>query len=330
MGGDAPPQSLFPAVLQALETLTDAHSFLVIATQAVIDQLLPLVEQACLPEKRHTIAFHMVNETISMADKPLEAVRRKKGSSLVVGVRLLKKKHLSALVSCGNTGALVAATALALPMLPGIERPGLLAQLPTLKSDLVVLDVGGNVQSKARHLVQFARFGAAYQRVAKKIAKPKIGLLNIGSESKKGTQEIRQAHETLSLDAQTNSSLMQFVGNIEARDIFGGDIDVLVTDGFTGNVLLKAAEGVASFIFTALGQSVSGTESATVTSLLESVQRRFNYAEYPGAIVCGVDGVVLKAHGNSSSKALLQSIFEASKLVEQQTILSIKKIMKNA
>jgi glycerol-3-phosphate acyltransferase PlsX len=320
MGGDSPPESLFPAVLEAVKAFDSSYSFLVIATKIVVDQLLPQVEHADLSKYSHAIQFHIVPEAIAMDDDPLDAVRKKKESSLMVGIRLLKKGAISAFVSCGNTGALVAATALLLPKLPGMERPGLLALLPTLQQDIAVLDVGGNVRCKARHLVQFARFGASYQHLIAGIELPKVGLLNIGAESKKGTQETRQAYEILKNETSNSA---HFVGNVEARDIFTGNVHVLITDGFTGNVLLKAAEGVASFVFTALGNAAQ-KESTEIQTLLDNVQKQFNYTEYPGAIVCGIDGVVLKSHGNSSSKALFYSIQQAAKLVEQKIIPRLK------
>jgi phosphate acyltransferase len=329
MGGDSPPDMLFPAVLQAAERLGVSHSLLVIATKAVVDHLANLINVSKYsPANQASINFHIVADSIAMADEPLGAVRRKKEASLVVGMRLLKKRQLDAFVSCGNTGALIASAALSLPMMSGMKRPALLALLPTERKSVAVLDIGGNISCKARHLVQFAYLGAAYQRALNGIEIPSIGLLNVGVESTKGTTEVRQAYEALKTQCENFASQekgprMTFVGNIEGRDVFKGIVDVLVTDGFTGNVLLKTAEGVASFIFGALNQIIKESDFPFAASL-EDFQKQFNYAEYPGAIVCGVDGVVVKVHGSASAKALLSSILGAARCVQKQAVALIK------
>jgi phosphate acyltransferase len=334
MGGDKPPDVLFEAIIQAAEQLDDSHSLLVIATKSVVN-LLSRLELPALSAKqlsvrqRARIEFHVVADAISMGDEPLGAVRRKKGSSLVVGIRLLKKRRIDAFVSCGNTGALVASSTLSLPMLPGVSRPALLAVLPTEKGSVAVIDVGGNVSCKAHHLVQFARLGAAYQRSIQGIECPLVGLLNIGVESKKGTTEVRQAYEILKTQCQELAAKgitprLHFLGNVEGREVFQGAVDVLVTDGFTGNVLLKTTEGVASFIFNSLQETLKDHSSEIVMNTLSDLQKHFNYAEYPGAIVCGVDGIVVKCHGNSSAKALLSSIRGAITLVKKRVITLIK------
>lgn len=321
MGSDSPPSQLFQAVLQAASNLDRTFQLVVIATKTYTDQFaVQILKQG---PHQASIVFQTVAETIAMTEDPLRAVRRKKEASLTVGMRLLKKKQLSAFVSCGNTGALIASAALSLPMLPGVSRPALLASLPTERGNVAVLDVGGSVACKARYLVQFAYLGAAYQRAVQGIEVPKVGLLNIGSESKKGTEEVRQAYELLKghcldLAAQGMAPRMHFVGNIEGRDIFKGSVDVLVTDGFTGNVLLKTVEGTASFIFNSLVNILK--ESAALNEL----EKQFNYAEYPGAIICGVEGVLIKTHGNASTKALYSSIIGAANCITKNLIAQLK------
>jgi glycerol-3-phosphate acyltransferase PlsX len=324
MGGDSPPQVLFEAVQLAAEQLGPSYSLLVIATKSVVDQLA--LSHRCTPSEksRAPIEFHIVADTITMGDEPLGAVRRKKGSSIVVGIRLLKKKLIQAFVSIGNTGALVASATLSLPMLPGIKRPALLTVLPTASKFVAVLDVGGNVSCKALHLVQFAHLGAAYYQAIYGIRKPVVSLLNIGIESKKGTKEVCQAYGILKTESQDPSCPMQFLGNIEARQVFQGVVDVLVTDGFTGNVLLKTTEGVAEFIFGFLNQTLEAQHITSLKNSLDDLQKHFSYDEYPGAFVCGVDGIVVKCHGYSSVKALLNGIKGAVDLVEKQVIERIK------
>ena len=277
------------------------------------------------PSLNALFSFQPMAETIAMSDHPLGAIRRKRNSSLVVGMRMLKKRQLDAFISCGNTGALIASAALSLHKLPGVKRPALLATLPTMRGSVAVLDVGGNVSCKSLHLLQFAFLGTAYQAAVSAIALPRVGLLNIGSESKKGTEEVRQAYELLKSDPRAQS-VMQFVGNVEGRDIFKGVVDVLVTDGFTGNVLLKTAEGVASFIFEKLGEVVQGS---AFTDAFGEMKTHFNYNEYPGAIVCGVEGIVIKIHGGAAPKTMYNSILAAAQAVRKEHVGRLKAKLKS-
>jgi len=330
MGSDSDPHLLFNAVLHAAACLDNSYSLLVIATKSVVDQLSSQIKASPQPAKQAPISFREVADTISMSDDPLGAIRRKKESSLVVGMRLLKKRQLNAFVSCGNTGALIASAVLSLPVLPGISRPALLATLPTEKGPITVLDVGSAVACKAHNLVQYAHLGAAYQRAIRGVETPTIGLLNVGVESKKGTTEVRQAYEILkqqqeAVEAKGGPLDMRFVGNVEGRDVFKGGVDVLVTDGFTGNIFLKTAEGVADFIFEALEKTLKPEAVSHLKGTLEELKRHFNYVEYPGAMVCGVDGIVIKVHGNGSVKALYNSIIGAAHCVQKQVIPNIKK-----
>lgn len=321
MGGDNPPELLFPAVLQAVEQVNFGHFLHVIATKQSIIQLYSLFPSLLSSEIFPFICFQECEEVVSMADDPLESVRHKKNSSLALGMRLLKKRSIDALVSCGNTGALIASAAIHLPLLSGISHPALLLTLPTEKGPVAILDVGGNVLNTAFHLVDFAFFGAAYQHAVYGIKTPRVGLLNVGIESYKGTTEVRQAHEILKSHCQgALADSMCFSGNIEGRDLFKGVVDVLVTDGFTGNVLLKTAEGVASFIFDVLQDKLNACGVPAFESVFKDLKKQFNYAQYPGAIVCGIDAVVIKVHGNANAETLLISIFSAIDCLEKQVI----------
>ena len=329
MGSDNPPNNLFNAVLQAANKLGVSYTLVVIATKPVIDELSPLLAELKKTKGSAAIVPKIVSDTIFMSDDPLEAVRRKKGSSVMVGMRMLKKHQIDAFVSCGNTGALVAGAAISLPRLEGVSRPALLAMLPTQKGSVAVLDVGGNISYKAHHLVQFACLGAAYQRAIHGIEIPTVGLLNVGSEAKKGTKEVRQAYSLLKARSQELSDseeppYMNFIGNIEGADVFKGAVDVLITDGFTGNVLIKTAEGVASLIFHTLMEICQRDTVVKFEQVAAELQKQFNYAEYPGAIVCGIDGIVIKVHGSASPKAFLSSILGAADCIQKQVIARIK------
>lgn len=330
MGGDKPPHLFFSAILQAAETLASSlDSLLIIATHGVIEQFSALLHRREHAHVRNLIHFKSVADTITMTDNPLGAIRLKKDSSLVVGMRMLKKEQIDAFICCGNTGALIASATLSLPMLPGIVRPALLATLPSARGPVAVLDVGGNVLCKTRNLVQFAFLGAAYQRVVQGIEVPSVGLLNIGVESKKGTVEVRQAYDFLrnhcqNLAARGITPRLRFAGNVEGRDLFKGVVDVLVTDGFSGNILLKTTEGVAEFIFSSLSMIAKGNANESFHNAFANLETLFSYNEYPGAIICGVEGIVMKIHGNASPKSLLSSIIAASECIQKKVINLIK------
>lgn len=324
MGSDASPQVIFDAVLQAAQRLDSSISLVVIGTHSAIKQMGPYN----LVENSAKIEFHSVADSISMADEPVAAVSYKTGSSLVIGIRLLKKHYLNAFISAGNTGALVASSTLQLPRLPGIRRPALLASLPTVSGSMAVLDIGGNVSCKPFHLVQYAFMGAAYQRCMYDIPHPKVALLNIGVEPKKGTSFVRQAYQAILEASSTHPNVLRFVGNIEGREVFKGDVDVLVTDGFTGNVFIKTTEGISSFIFDYIQEALDQTpSSAKLKENIHELQRYFNHAEYPGAFLCGVEGVVIKCHGNATVKSIFNGIMGAVRLVEAQIVPKLKSLL---
>lgn len=246
------------------------------------------------------LPFHPAKEAIGMEESPLLALRRKKEASLCVGLRLLKEGSIDAFVSAGNTGALISASKMILGTFPGLLRPALLALMPTKKRPVAVLDVGANLQAKAAHLVQFASLGVAYQR-ARGIENPKLGILNIGSEAVKGTSDIRIAYRKL-------QTLESFAGNIEGKSVFDGDVDVLITDGFTGNVFLKTAEGIASLILDRIQSRIPQNALKEIRPHLDDLQRHLHYAEHPGALLCGVKGTVVKCHGYSTPEAFANGI----------------------
>lgn len=259
------------------------------------------------PDLKHQSSpfeFIPAHEVIGMEEHPLLALRRKKNASMNIGMRLLKEKKIDAFVSGGNTGALVSSAKMILSTLPGILRPCLLTLMPTKKNPIAVLDVGANLHVKASHLIQFASIGAAYQKIRGN-PNPTVGLLNIGSEPLKGTSEHRLAYHQL----QTKTSF-RFAGNIEGRSVFEGDVDVLVTDGFTGNVFLKTAEGIASLILDRL--QVPPSEFKKFQSL--------HYAEYPGAILAGIRGIVIKCHGYSTPKGFTNAVLGAIELAQENFV----------
>ena len=323
MGSDVSPLVLFEAVLLAAEQLDPSHTLVAIATHSSAEDIQRRYHAALSAIPFARIILHPVSDSITMHDEPVQAVSRKKESSIVVGIHLLKMGIIDAFISCGNTGALIASATLQLPLLPGIKRPALLVLLPTHKGLVAVLDVGGNVSCKSHHLVQFAYMGAAYQSCYG-IECPRIGLLNIGVEPKKGTSTTCKAYQILKEKCENTKFQMEFLGNVESRDLFKGGMDVLVTDGFTGNVLLKTTEGVASFIFNYLEKNLHEASLSDVKQKVKDLKHLFSDTEYPGATVCGVEGLVIKCHGRGSVKGLLNGIKGAVHLHDKQLISKLK------
>ena len=320
-GGDHPPELLFNELLSLKDCLDSSIDLFFFAPKSFITHAEHAL--ASVGEDSN-IFFIETKESISMSDHPLAALRRKKDSPTVVALRHMKAGLLDALVSTCNTGALVSGSTLILKKIKGIKRPGLLTVLPTLLKPLVVIDVGANVHSTSAHLVQYAKMGIAYQKCLG-IAEPKVGLLNIGTEKEKGRTELKEAYKKLLHLNLPQKSVLTFVGNIEGKKAFKGEIDVLVTEGFSGNIFLKTAEGVTSFI---LEKILQEGLAETAHHLPSTLMHLLNYAEYPGAILCGVEGIVIKCHGDSSAQAILSGIKGAYNLVKTQFLTRLKKQLK--
>ena len=316
MGSDIPPLELLKAVLNhARELPSNVHICLF-----GIDKL-----KGRVPREAKNVKFIPFKQVIYMDDDPLVAIRRKKESTMCTGIRMLKEGAIQAFISAGNTGALMACAKLSLPDLPNVERPALLTLIPSQSNEIAVLDVGANTTYKAKHLIQFAAMGIAYQR-SRGIAKPKVGLLNIGSEAKKGTPELQEAYNYLFKSSKKAG--FTFAGNVEGRDVFHKDLDVLVTDGFTGNVFLKTAEGIATVILEELEKTSAEGCSDTLKTLLSTMRHRMHYAEYPGALLCGIDGIVIKCHGNASPESVARSITSAARLIEHDFLNRVRQELK--
>jgi len=241
------------------------------------------------------------------------ALRRKPRSSVMVAATRVRDGHASALVTAGHTGAAVVAAHAVFGMLEGVDRPALAAVVPTKQGSAVLLDAGATVECRPAHLVQFGIMGAAYARVALGIERPRVGLLSIGEEATKGNDLTREAHRLMM------HAPVQFVGNVEARGIFAGEADVVVADGFTGNVALKLSEGVVEMVEDLLRQELQSTFSSQMGYLLSRrafrrFQKRVDYSEYGGAPLLGTAGVVVVGHGRSSAKAIRNAVAQAARL----------------
>lgn len=304
MGGDHAPGAPVAGAVEAVER--DADLTVVLAgPEAVLRPLIP----ARLAQR---ILIHAAAEVIDPAEQPVAAVRHKPHASLVEAIRLVAAGEAEGAVSAGNTGSLMAAGLLILGRMPGIERPALSAVLPTTKgAGVLLLDVGANIDAKPQHLVQFAAMGALYAEHVMGRTRPRVGLLNIGGEPSKGPVSLQEVYRRLAAEAELN-----FVGNVESRDLLKDVADVLVTDGFVGNVVLKAVEGAAEEALRAVRSSLMESWRAKLGALLArpallSLRRRLDYQEVGGVPLLGLDGVVFKAHGASEARAFANAVRRA-------------------
>jgi glycerol-3-phosphate acyltransferase PlsX len=270
------------------------------------------------------IVIHHASERIGMEEKAAHAVRTKKDSSIRVGLKLVREGVAAGFVTAGNTGAAMATAKMVLGALPGVDRPALAIPMPSSKGNpCVLLDVGANVDCKANNLAQFAVMGEIYARSVLKIESPRVGLLNVGEEESKGNDLTREAFPLL------KALPIRFVGNVEGRDIFSGQADVIVCDGFVGNVALKTSEGVGRFVRDVLRESLKRTVTTQVGALLSrrafnEFRHRLDYREYGGAHLLGVRGVCIIGHGSSNDRAIYNGIRVAYESAKGGTIQSIE------
>jgi glycerol-3-phosphate acyltransferase PlsX len=273
-------------------------------------------------EKRDPIAVRHAPDVITMHDPPSMAVKQKKQSSMRVCFDLVKAGEADAVVSAGNSGAMMACGLFVLGRLPGVERPAIVTTFPTKAGECALLDMGANIDPKPAVLAQFAVLGSVYARLLHGKARPKVGLLSNGSEDHKGTPLTRDAHQILTRVDPADGADFSYVGYVEGRDIFRGEVDVVVTDGFTGNVVLKSVEGAAEVILDMVREEVtrsgflSKLGAALMTGALRRLRKRTDYAEHGGAPLLGVDGVALICHGGSNSMAMKNAVFVADRFAQ--------------
>ncbi len=313
MGGDYGPGVIVEGTILALRELPGKFTATLVGDESEIRLHLKRQHSDGLPiDVRHA------PERIDMSEKAALAARRKTGSSLGVITQLHKQGELDAIFSAGNTGAVVATALLGLGRLEAVSRPAIAAYFPNPGGGSVVLDVGANAECKPQYLVQFAHMGSVYARYVLGRANPRVGLLSIGEESNKGNDLVLEAHELLKRAAHLN-----FIGNVEGRDILRGSADVVVTDGFTGNVVLKTAESVAGLLVAKLRDEIQRDPLAMVGTLfmrpaLRRLKKQIDWEEYGAAPLLGVNGVCFIGHGRSGPKAIQSGIRTVSRFVEQR------------
>ena len=295
MGGDHGPGVTVPAALRFLQEHSEAGVILVGSESAIRAEL----ESRKVSESSR-LRIQPASEVVEMHDPPAAALKNKKDSSMRVAINLVKQGEAQACVSAGNTGALMAISRFVLKMLPGIERPAIITILPTLKGQTYMLDMGANVDCSAEHLLQFAVMGSVLVSSVEKIPNPKVGLLNVGEEDIKGNEVVKKAADLL------KASDLNFIGNVEGDGIYKGDADVVVCDGFVGNVALKTSEGLAHMLATFLREEYGRniiTRLAGLVSLpvINAFKHRVDPRRYNGASLLGLKGIVIKSHGSADA-----------------------------
>ncbi|MEH6946313.1 phosphate acyltransferase PlsX [Bacillus sp. JJ634] len=316
MGGDHAPKEQVLGAMKAVEAFADVE-ILLVGNEAKIRPFLT-------NDQRITV-IHTEEEILS-TDEPVRAVRRKKTASMVLAAQQVADGKADACISSGNTGALMASGLFVVGRIDGIERPALTPTMPTIDGKgFVFLDVGANSDAKAEHLLQFAIMGSVYAQKVRNVAKPRVGLLNIGTEEKKGNELTKEAFALLQ-----QSEDIHFIGNVESRDLLNGAADVVVTDGFTGNMVLKAIEGTAMSVFKMVKAAMmSNLKSKIAAGLLKpqlmGIKSQMDYSEYGGAGLFGLKAPVIKAHGSSDANAIYNAIRQTRDMVVHDVTETVAK-----
>ncbi len=312
MGGDLGPAEVVAAVKLALAE--DLAPIVLVGNQAELD---PLIMREGLTGHPKLSVLH-ASEVITMDDKPLQALKRKKDSSMLRAIELVKSGEARVAISCGNTGALMAGGTLRLRMMNGVDRPALAAVIPRAEGYFILIDAGANPEARPEHLVHNAVLGANYAKVILGLSSPRVGLITIGTEEGKGNALIAETHEQL----KKINSVINYVGPIEGFQVFRNTVDVVVCDGFVGNTLLKTWESLAKFITTILKEELQQNPLRMAGAILakgafNSLKARMNPDRYGGAPLLGLKGNILKAHGSSNRHAIASAIRAAGKIIHQ-------------
>ncbi len=314
MGGDHGPNVTVPAALDFLSCNVDARVILV-----GLEEKLRAILPAPVPER---VAIRHASEVVAMDEPPALALRNKKDSSMRVAINLVKEGEADACISAGNTGALMAISRFVLKMLPGIDRPAICAVLPTVKGHVHVLDMGANVDCSPEHLLQFGIMGAMLVAAVDHREQPTVGILNIGEEDIKGNEVVKQAAELL------RNSGLNFIGNVEGDGVYKGEAEVVVCDGFVGNVALKTSEGLAQMLSTFLRQEFGRNLFTKLVALLalpvlKGFKRRVDHRRYNGASLLGLKGIVVKSHGSADAYGFRHAIERAAEEARGQVLSRI-------
>ena len=324
MGGDNAPDANIKGAVQAINEVDKETEVLLIGNEEIINsRVKELYGKENISEISEKLKIYNTTETIEMEDIPTVAIRKKKDSSMVVGFNLLKEGKGDVFISAGNSGALLTGATLLVGRIKGIDRPALAGILPAYKSRLLLMDCGSNTNCKPINLLQFAQMSSIYLKNTFGIEKPAIGLLNIGTEETKGNELTKESYKLLKEKSEELD--INFIGNIEGRDAFSGKVDAIVTDGFTGNVFLKAVEGLGKFVKRSLSDSLKKNILTIIGSIpclpsIKGFSKKMDYKVYGGALFLGVKKPVVKAHGSSDEALFRFTIKQAEQFVKNRAV----------
>ncbi|MFR8103831.1 MAG: phosphate acyltransferase PlsX [Clostridia bacterium] len=325
MGGDNAPDEAIKGAVKAINEI-EAEVLLIGKEEVILQKIKEFYGKEKAEDISPRLKIYNATEEIVMEDIPTQAIKHKKDSSMVVGFRLLKEGKGDVFISAGNSGALLTGATLLVGRIKGIDRPAIAPMLPAYHKRFMLIDAGANTNCKPLNLIQFAQMATIYLRNTYHIEKPAIGLLNIGTEPTKGNELIKESYQLLSEHAEEYG--VNFVGNVEGRDVFGGKIDAIVCDGFTGNVFLKTVEGMGKMIKRSLTENLKKNFLSTLASIpalpaIKRFSKAMDYKEYGGALFLGVKKPVIKAHGSSDEKLFHFTIKQAEAFVKSKAVDSM-------
>ena len=331
MGGDNAPDATIKGAIRASKEI-DAQIILVGNEEIINSKIKEFYGKDSISEITDKITIKHTTETIEMEDVPTIAIKHKKDSSMVVGFKMLKEDEGDVFISAGNSGALLTGATLLVGRIKGIDRPAIAPMLPAYKKSFMLMDAGANTNCKPLNLVQFAQMSTIYLKNTFGIENPKVGLLNIGTEETKGNDLVKETYNLLKDHAEEYG--VNFIGNIEGRDCFSGEVDAVITDGFTGNVFLKTTEGLGKLVKRNLTESLKRNLLTTLGAIpclpaIKRFSKTMDYKEYGGALFLGVKKPVVKAHGSSDEYLFYFTLKQAQKFVESKAVEKMKEEFEN-
>jgi len=311
MGGDNAPNEIIAGAIESIELLSEDDELILIGPEETIEALLPSPQS-----RKGKISVVHAPDIITMDDVPIESLRRKPKSSIAVLAKLAKRGQADAVISAGNTGACVAAFQMRMRNLPGVNRPGIAVVFPTPEGPVTICDIGANIACKPMHLYQYGVMASVYSKHLLGIENPKVGLMSIGAEDAKGNEVVKKARELMKSDSNMN-----FIGNIEGRDIFKGVSDVVISEGFVGNVILKLTEGLVDGLFRAIKDELKEEKlhlAMKFKPVITRIYQKYDYNEYGGALLLGVNGTAIICHGSSQSRTIKNAILASKRFYTEK------------
>ena len=311
MGGDNAPEEIINGAIESMELLAEDDELILVGPEELIRAQLPSTR----PKKGKITIIH-APDVIDMGEVPIESLRKKPKSSIAVIAKLAKRDQADAVISAGNTGACVAAFQMRIRNLPGVNRPGIAVVFPTPGGPVTICDVGANIACKPIHLYQYGAMARVYSKHLQKIENPRVGIMSIGSEDAKGNEIVKKARDLYKSDPNMN-----FIGNIEGRDIFSGVCDVAVCEGFVGNVILKLTEGLVDGLFKAIKHELMEEKlrlAMKFKPVMKRIYNKYDYNEYGGALLLGINGTAVICHGSSQSRTIKNAIMASRRFYTEK------------